>query len=122
MGELKAKDKDIVVPGEILSIGMDFLPAGGAYRDGESIIASQVGFVNISGRLIKLVPLKSRYNPRVGDIVVGKVEDITLSNWFVNINSFNMGVIPLKDGSSDYIPKGADLTQYINFGDYVVAE
>ena len=60
MGELKVKDKEIAVPGEILAVGMDYLPSTGTFREDEKIIASQVGLVNISGRLIKLILLKSR--------------------------------------------------------------
>ncbi len=122
MGELKVKDKDIVVPGEVLVTGMDYLPAGGAFRDNDEVVASQVGIVNLSGRLIKVVPLNWRYSPKRGDIVIGKVADISLSNWFVDFGYPNYGAIPLKDGSSDYIPRGADLTQYYSHGDYVVAQ
>ncbi len=121
MGELKVKDKDIVVPGDILAAGMDFLPAGGAFREGEDIIASQVGVVNVSGRLIKLVPLNVKYIPKRGDTVIGKVVDVTNSCWFVDIGYSNQACIPLRDGSMDYIPKGADLTQYYTYDDFVVA-
>ena len=122
MGELKIKDKDIVVPGEVLATGMDYLPAGGAFRDNDAIVASQVGIVNLSGRLIKVVALNWRYSPKKGDVVIGKVADISMSNWFVDFGYPNYGAIPLKDGSSDYIPKGADLTQYYSHGDYVVGQ
>ncbi|MEK6934370.1 MAG: exosome complex RNA-binding protein Rrp4 [Nanoarchaeota archaeon] len=121
MGDLKIKDKDIVVPGEILAAGMDFLPSGGAFREGEDIIASQVGVVSIDGRLVKVVPLAIKYIPKRGDMVIGTVEEVTNNGWFVDFGYSNFALIPLRDGSMDYIPKGADLTQYYNYGDYVVA-
>ena len=121
MGELKVKDKDIVGPGEVLAVGMDYLPAGGAYRDNDSVVASQVGIVSINGRLVKIVALNSKYAPRKGDTVIGKVIDISSSIWVLNINHANDAILPLRDGSNDYIPRGADLRQYYDFDDYVVA-
>lgn len=121
MGELKVKDKDIVVPGDVLAEGMDFLPAGGAFREGENIIASQVGVVSVNGRLLKLVPLNAKYIPKKGDTIIGKIADVTNNCWFVEIGYSNQACIPLRDGSMEYIPKGADLTQYYDYGEYVVA-
>lgn len=121
MGELIVKDKDIVVPGEILAVGMDFLPAGGAFREGENVIASQLGLVNISNRLIKLIPLTGKYLPKKGDTVIGKVVTMTFSNWFIDIGCQNEGVMSLRD-TSEFIDKGADLSQFYNFGDVVVAK
>ena len=120
MGEIKVKDKDIAIPGEVLAVGMDFLPAGGAYRDKEDIIASQVGIVSVSGRLIKLVPLNAKYLPKKGDLVIGKVADVSASNWYVDIGFYNQAAISLIEGSMEYIPRGADLSQYYAPGDYVV--
>ena len=52
MSELIAKDKEIVTPGEILANGMDFVPTYGTFREGENIIASRLGIVQIDGRVI----------------------------------------------------------------------
>ena len=89
MGELHVKERDIVVPGEVLATGMDFLPAGGAYRDKELIIASQVGLIAVSGRLVKVVALNWKYLPKKGDTVIGQVVEITQNNWFVDIGYMN---------------------------------
>ena len=121
MGDLIVKDKDIVVPGEVLAVGMDFLPAGGAFREGEKIVSSQLGLVNISNRLIKLIPLTGKYLPKKGDTVIGKVVTMTFSNWFIDIGCQNEGVMSLRD-TSEFIDKGADLSQYYNFGDVVIAQ
>ncbi len=122
MGELKVKDKDIVVPGEVLAEGMDYLPAGGAFREGEQIVASQLGLINVNNRLVKLIPLSGRYYPKVGDNVIGRVVDILMSGWLVDIGCSNNAMIPLKDGSSSYIERGADLKQFYDFDDYVIAK
>jgi hypothetical protein len=52
--EVLVKDKDIVVPGELLAEGMGNLPGQGTYRDGEKILAARLGLVQVDGRTIKL--------------------------------------------------------------------
>lgn len=121
MGELKIKDRDVVVPGEVLAVGMDFLPTTGTFREGDKIIASHFGLVNISGRLIKLVPLTGKYVPKRGDTVIGKVVDMGFSGWYVDIGSAYEASLSIRD-ISEFVERGADLTQYHNFGDIIAAE
>lgn len=116
------KDKDIVVPGEELAAGIDYVPSIGTYRDGEKIIASQLGMVNISGRVIKLIPLSGRYLPKAGDTVIGKVTNMAFSSWFVDIGYAYEAAISLKDATSEFIERGADLSKYFDFGDIIVAQ
>jgi len=119
---LIVKDRDIVVPGEVLATGMDFLPAGGSYRDREEIISSQVGMVLVENRLIKVIPLSGRYIPKRGDNVIGKVIDITFNGWLIDIGCAKDAMLGLKDATSEFIERGADLTQYFNIGDLLVSK
>jgi|SRR3989338_838768 len=122
MSKLLAKEKDIVVPGEILAEGMDNLPGYGTYRVNDNILAGRLGLVSIEGRAIKLIPLSGRYIPQKFDTIIGKVDDITLFGWRINTNSAYSAVLPMKDATSEYIEKGADLTKYYDLGDYVVCK
>jgi exosome complex component RRP4 len=119
---LKIQDKQIVVPGEILAEGMSFLPGQGMYRFGNNILASRVGLVKIEGKVLKLIPLSGRYLPKRGDVIIAKVTDISMNGWIFETNSAYSAMLPLKDGSQDYIQRGADLTRYYDIGDYVVAK
>ena len=76
---LKVENKSVVVPGEVLSEGMDYLPSQGTYREGENIRAQRLGLVNIDGKVIKIIPLSGRYTPKKGDTVIGKVIDVLMS-------------------------------------------
>lgn len=122
MGELKIKDKDIVVPGEIIATGMDYLPSGDIFREGEDLIASRIGLINISGRVIKLIPLTGVYIPKRNDLVIGKVVDIGHYGWRVDFGWSSEATIPLKEGTTDYIERNADLSKYYSIGDYVIAQ
>ena len=70
MGKLLVKNKDLVVPGEVLVEGMDYLPSTGLFREGERIIANTIGLVSIDNRLVKLIPLTGFYMPKKNDVVI----------------------------------------------------
>ncbi|MCK4588980.1 MAG: RNA-binding protein [Nanoarchaeota archaeon] len=122
MSKLLIKEKEIVVPGEALAEGMDYLPGTGTYRLNDKIIAKRLGLVNISGRAIKLVPLSGRYLPKFGDKIIAKVTDITMNGWIVNINTAYSAFISMRDATSSFIKKGDDLTKYFDIGDYLRAK
>lgn len=120
MTEFNVKEREIVVPGEKLVSGMDALPGAGTYREGDSIYAGRLGLTYIDGRTIKLIPLSGRYAPKRDDVVIGKIFNIGLYGWNIETNSAYPAVLGLKEASTDFIPKGADLTRYYNIGDYIV--
>ena len=122
MSNLMVEEKDVVVPGEILAQGMDFVPAQGCLRENDKIIASQLGLVNLSGRLIKVIQLSGRYIPKKGDVVIGKVVDIGFSGWRVDIGWAFEANLSMKEASSDFIDKKTDLTQYYTYGDIIAAQ
>jgi len=119
MSEVLVKEKEIVVPGDILAQGMDFLPSFGTYRMGDKIFASTVGLVHIDRKVIKLIQLAGNYLPKKGDVVIGEVIDILMSGWRIDFGSPYQAVLSLQAGSADYIDKDADLSKYFAIGDLV---
>jgi len=122
MSKLLIKEKEIVVPGEALAEGMDYLPGSGTYRLEEKIIAKKLGLVNINGRAIKLIPLSGRYLPKFGDKIICKVNDITMNGWIMDINTAYSAFLSMRDASSRFIKKGEDLTKIYDVDDYVRAK
>ncbi len=122
MGKLIIKEKEIAVPGEKLAEGMDYLPGSGTYREGETIVAGMLGLTIIDGRAVKLIPLSGVYIPKKGDTIICKVVDITFSGWRLDTNSPYSAMMGLKDGTSEFIARGADLTRYYNLGDFVICK
>ncbi|HII16134.1 MAG TPA: RNA-binding protein [Nanoarchaeota archaeon] len=121
MGNLLVEEKSIVVPGDVLADGMDYLPAGGAFRENDKVISAQVGVVELNGRLVKVMPLAGTYVPKRDDVVIGRVTDVSYSNWFVDVGYAVDAVMSLKDGTTDFIERGAELSEYYGIGDFVVA-
>jgi len=121
MGQLNVKDKDIAIPGEVLATGMDYLPSGGTFRERDDVISTQVGLVSVSGRIIKVIPLSGKYMPKKGDTILGEVVNIGFNGWTIDLGGPYLALLSLKDASSDYIDRRADLAQYYSFGDKVAA-
>ena len=121
MGEMLVKEKEIVIPGQDLAKGMDFLPGSGCYREGDNIVSSSLGIINISNRLIRVIPLSGRYDPKMGDIIIGKVKDMSLHGWFLDTNSAYDGMLSIRE-ADEFIDKGADLSKYYNFEEWVITK
>ena len=122
MGNLKVKEKSIVVPGEEIAEGMDFLPGNGTYRDNEQIKAKLMGMLRVDNNILKVIPLSGVYMPKKGDKIIAKVTDILMAGWRFELNSPYEAMLPLKDASSDYIERGSDLKKYFDIDDYVFTE
>lgn len=121
VGKEKSEAREIVVPGQVVAKGLDFLPGDGTVRDGQNIIAVKFGLLNNIGRLIKVIPLTGTYFPKRDDIVIGKVTDITAVGWVIGFGIRASGFLTLAEGTREYVQKNADLTKYYNFGDFVAA-
>ncbi len=119
---LQVEARQVVVPGDILAEGLDYLPGEGTWRDGERIRARQIGLVEVKGRQIRVIPLAGKYLPRKGDLVIGLVTNIHLHGWQVDINSPYPALLPLANATSTFIPRGADLSKFFSIGDYIVTK
>ena len=122
MSKVNVKDKDIVVPGEVLAIGMDSFPGIGTYREGENIIASKLGLVQLDGRTIKLIPLSGRYIPKKYDTIICKVIDVSMNGWRLETNSPYSAMLSMRDATSQFIVRGADLTKFFDIDDNVTCK
>lgn len=119
---LNVKERDIVVPGEVIAEGMGFLPSRGLYRDGAKIYAGRLGMIAVEGKVIKLIPLTGAYLPKINDKIIGEVIDVLMTGWRVDTRSPYSAVLGLKDATTEFIPRSADLTQYYAIGDYVLCK
>ncbi|MBI2146330.1 RNA-binding protein [Candidatus Woesearchaeota archaeon] len=116
------KEKDIVIPGDVLAEGMDYLPGDNTYRRGEKIYAKVLGLVSLPGRVIKITPLSGPYVPKVGDKIIGRVTDIAFSGWRVDLETAYQAMLNVKDATSRYIKKEEDLSKIINIDEYIIAQ
>ena len=98
------------------------MTCNGNSGEGEARISKNLGMVVVYGQVIKLVKLAGAYGPKGNDRVIGKVNDVLLQGWRLDINTAYSAVMGLKDATSEFIPRGADLTNYFKLGDYIVCK
>ncbi len=119
MMKFTVENKAIVVPGEVLAEGSGSI-AGDVYKDGDFLRAARLGLLNTDNKA--LIALSGRYNPQKGDTIIGKVVDVNLYGWRLEINCAYTAMLSMKEATSEFIAKGADLTQYFDLGDYIVVK
>lgn len=143
--ELKDEDHNSEVPsqrlattGQAIASATTFMRGHGAYLTSSAsqastpmIHSSLCGVIQKTNKLISVTPLKSRYIPEVGDLVIGRISDLQPGNkkWKVDIQSRQDSNLLL---SSINLPGGIqrrklesdelEMRTFFKEGDLVVAE
>ncbi len=114
------EERKLVIPGDFIGEGH----AGhGAYEESGKIFAKVIGLAEEKAGLFFVIPLSGIYNPKRGDGVVARIQDIIVSKWLVDINSPYEAVLPLSEATEEFIDfTKTDLTKYFNYGDLIFAE
>ena len=118
--KLQVKDKELVVPGQILAEGMSYIPSGKAIRDDDAITSTVLGRVSVKGHVVKVHPLNGSYSPRRNDMVIGQVTELGKFGWRIEIGLPNQADLPLRDASTSFIEHGS-MRKYFKEGDYIFA-
>jgi len=115
---LVKQEREFVVPGDKIVSSMEYLPGKNTFRDGDSIYSKRLGIVHLENHVISIVPLSGGYNPQIGDMVIGEIEDAQANGWFVNLEAPYSSYLSLS-GVRGYIRQGTDLTTIYNVGDLI---
>ncbi|MEK6757555.1 MAG: exosome complex RNA-binding protein Rrp4 [Nanoarchaeota archaeon] len=113
-------ERKIIIPGEVIFKGADYLPGEGTERKGDEIIALRFGLAEEQKNLVKVIPLSGTYLPRRGNVVIGKVEEITFNGWVIDIGSAERTFLSLMEVPK-FVNKDA-LDEVMDVGDMVVAK
>jgi exosome complex component RRP4 len=110
----------IVVPGEIIVEGEDYLPGDGTRREGTKIVASKFGLAEEAGRVVRLLSIFGAFVPRRNNVIIGTITDITHAGWLVDIDSASSGFLPIEE-SPRFINRN-EMDQYLAVGDVIAAK
>lgn len=101
----------------------------GTYMKDEALYASVAGVVQKVNKLISVIPMKTKYQGEVGDVVVGRITEVQQKRWKVDTNSRLDSVLLL---SSVNLPGGElrrrsaedelSMRRYLQEGDLISAE
>ncbi|CAG8936598.1 unnamed protein product [Penicillium salamii] len=121
----------VVTPGEVVTSDPQWMRGHGTYMNplSTSIIATVAGNVQKTNKLLSVQPLRARYTPEIGDLVVGRIVEVQSRRWKVDVAAPLLAQLPL---SAINLPGGilrrrtsADELQIRTFfseGDLVIAE
>lgn len=115
--------RKVVVPGEPLEPDIEgdlryiVVDEAGTKR------AAVIGVIDTRDSKKFFTPLEGAYMPKAGDIVIGIVTNVGVTNWIVDINSPYTAVLNVQDvlGRS-YNPATDDLNRILSIGDFIVAK
>lgn len=120
--KIHVKDREIVIPGDVLAEGMSYIPSGHAMRDDEKVIATSLGLTSVKGHVVKVIPLAGRYIPRRGDAVIGKITGSAKFGWTVNIRCPFDADLPIAEASHNYLDtRRYPMSKFYVAGDFVFA-
>lgn len=115
-----SENRKIVVPGEIIVSGEDFLPGEGSRREGQDVLASRFGLAEIMGRMIRVISLSGAFIPRRNNVILGRVADITFNGWLIDIDAASSAFLPIAE-SPRFINK-SEMDQFLAIGDVLAAK
>jgi exosome complex component RRP4 len=112
--------RQIVVPGETIVSGNEFLPGDGTYRDGDDVVASRYGIANIFEKHVRVVPVSGAYYPRRGNTIIGTIVDITFNGWLIDFGGAQNAFLPVAEVPR-YVNKN-EMAEFLDFGETVIVK
>lgn len=112
--------RKVVIPGEIIVKGEDYLPGEGTKRDGDHIISMRFGLSEEAGKVVRVISIFGAFIPRRNNVVIGRIGDITFNGWIVDIDSAQQAFLPI-DEVPRFINK-SEMDQFLDIGDIIAAK
>lgn len=106
-------EKDLVIPGEILA-EEEYYSGRGTFEENGKVCSSLLGLVSLRNKKLSVIPLKSKYIPKKGDVVIGKISDVKFSMWDLDIHSPYSAMLP---ASEVFGREKKELSQVFDIGD-----
>lgn len=120
--QMKVEEKAVVVPGELLAKGINFLPGHGTFKEDGEVRSKIMGLVKKKEHILSVVPLSGVYMPIPGDGVIGVVEGVQISSWLLDVNAPYPGFLSLAESTEEFVDLSrSDITDYYDIGDVVYA-
>ncbi|RYP81434.1 hypothetical protein DL770_005910 [Monosporascus sp. CRB-9-2] len=124
-------DDAIVTPGEVITEDPQWMRGHGTYTtaDPPAIVSSVAGTLSKTNKLLSVRPLRARYTPEIGDLVVGRIVEVQAKRWRVDVGASLLAQLPL---SAINLPGGIQrrrtetdelqIRTFFSEGDLLVAE
>ncbi|KAF2091563.1 exosome complex exonuclease RRP4 [Saccharata proteae CBS 121410] len=127
----RTSQQSIVTPGETVTDDPQWMRGHGTYvpEDSSAILSTVAGTVLKTNKLLSITPLRARYIPEIGDLIVGRIVEVQSRRWRVDLSAPLLASLPL---SAINLPGGIlrkrtavdelNIRTFFTEGDLVVAE
>jgi len=123
----------ILTPGESITDDPQWMRGHGTYvppsMSTSAIHSTLAGTLQKTNKLLSITPLRARYTPEIGDLVVGRIVEVQQKRWKVDVSAPLLASLPL---SSINLPGGIlrkrtsvdelNIRSFFEEGELVVAE
>ncbi|KAK9464700.1 hypothetical protein V1512DRAFT_272695 [Lipomyces arxii] len=89
------KSRHIVTPGELVTDDVMWMRGHGTYSVGPKTYSSVAGTITRVNKLLSVAPLRGRYEPKIGDHVIGRIIDVGTRSWHVDVGAKQFAVLML---------------------------
>jgi exosome complex component RRP4 len=113
-------EREIILPGEFIDERKGRKLGSNVYLEGEKVFSKVLGIPRVNENEISIIPLAGVYLPRVGDRVIGKIVEIEISGWLVDINSPYVAFLPLAEAVEEFVDTSrVDLSRFFDVEDLI---
>ena len=113
-------DRKVVIPGEVIVEGDDYLPGESTEKRDGKIYSLRYGLAEEQNNLVKVIPLSGVYNPRRGNVIIGKVENVLANGWLIDIGAADSAFLSMMEVPR-YVNKDA-MEEVLAIDDIVLAK
>jgi len=122
MSKIYVANRQIVRPGDLLAEGEDVKGGDYTYRVGNKIYASILGLANVDDGVVSIIPLEGMNVPKEGDVVIGLITSVGITNWIVDIRGPYKAILNANEALESFNPITDDLRKYLDVGDYIITK
>jgi len=113
-------ERKIVIPGELVIVGDDYLPGTSTEKKDGGIYSLRFGMATEKDNLVRIIPLSGAYDPKRGNIIIGKVENMVGNGWIIDMGAADNGFLNIME-IPRFVNKDA-MDEILTIGDMVIAK
>ncbi|KAI7338966.1 hypothetical protein KC315_g1497, partial [Hortaea werneckii] len=101
-----SQSNTIITPGQTVTDDPQWMRGHGTFTEGDSVSirSTLAGTLQKTNKLLSVVPLRARYTPEIGDLVIGRIVEVQSRRWKVDVAAPLLANLML---SSINLPGGA---------------
>ncbi|RLF14173.1 MAG: RNA-binding protein [Thermoprotei archaeon] len=116
----KKNVRELVLPSQFLGDAKRYRPGVGTFVENGKIYAERLGIINVKDNVISVTPLRGKYEPKAGDVVVGIIIEVGAAVWMVDINSIYPAFLHINE--VPWFVEIGNTSKFLNYGDVILAK